>query len=215
MEMMLMIKRLKSQNKRCLCALLLTALILPVLASCETEFRWGNITRFNFSFQFSDGIDTIEQHRFIVRYEGFFRDDLDFHTFQTYVVTWQIITDLRVHEHTGEEYEIQWEDNMEILHQNNIGPISPESAARLVELLQENNVDSWDGFRASSQYAFPLDFGFGLMIDMDTGRSINAGGFKETPDGFDEVFPILVDFLRDMVDRYSAGAREDDIDNDK
>jgi hypothetical protein len=84
----------------------------------------------------------------------------------------------------------------------NIIPLSRNKYEELVLLIEEERLESWDGFgKDQSRTIIPTDAsGFHLEIQWSDGTSILANSIMEWPENFDEADQRIVDFFRLLVD---------------
>ena len=179
-----------------------TLLIAFFVASCSDRpyrpFEWGRFERFTLSFSFNTSPNTREQHVFYISW-----CDNPLGTFgEAAYFLYRSIGIVQFDDYGAEIYA-----GRDINRPDVLGRISSETGEQLRHILMENNIEKWDGFRPFVSPARDQAMRFSLRISMDTGyRSgvhINAHGYAEFPEGFDDVFPILVDFLEDLVLKYT------------
>ena len=145
----------------------------------------------------------MESHRFVIMHNegwvGF--SEKPFYSFTVTSLTLPLELILLTHEFTGVQTEVYRWGNYEIVYYNTMRNLPPEEVEQLQHLLQENNVEMWHEFRQPANWNIH-DSHFTLILDMNTGRrtsSIGASGYVKTPEGFEEVFPVLVNFLQDLA----------------
>ena len=91
-----------------------------------------------------------------------------------------------------------YEDVVSVYNQR----ISPEEVEVLRHILEDNSVEDWNGFQGLSDID-NLDFYFILLIRTDSDNHFHAHGYRETPENFNAVFPLLADIFMDMAIKYA------------
>ena len=175
-----------------------TLLVAFFVSSCSNRpnrpFEWGRFEQFTLIFTFSTSPNVREQHVFSISWcdnpLGAFGEAAYF--------LYRSIGIVQFDDYGAEIYT-----GRDINRPDVLGRISSETGEQLRHILMENDVEKWDGFRAPDSPAIELGMRFSLGIAMDTGSRISAYGYAEFPEGFDNIFPLLVEFLEDLVSRYT------------
>ena len=176
----------------------LALLMVKALTSCSRQesFEWGNITNFDFGYSFNCiDLELWVSYGFLIRWRDY---EIDPYEGGAHFLDSTIsITDLGTND---------WESVIKIRSQQ----LRPEEVEPLRRILEENNTERWLGFVGSAE-DYPLNFGYLLNVTLDTNSWFTAWGSGETPEGFAEAFPDMVNFLIDVVLRYADNP--EDLDN--
>ena len=86
-------------------------------------------------------------------------------------------------------------------------PIDTAAVDALMQIIDEYNVDAWDGFSKSNEYVMDGE-GFLLEVELTDGTSITASGDNAFPENY---YPV-VSSLQEILD--SAAGTEDEEDDD-
>gem|GEM_PF-4411215 len=178
-------------------------LIIITVSSCATPFDYSDIYHVNFNFHYSDGNT---QHRYefaIVLHEqrGGFPPQYTF--FGHYSRTPIIMSLLRheFNENLNRYVERLDDESREVVYTETVRNIPPSDVAELRQILETHNISAWNGFSVPTSRDIHDSF-FWLRAISRSGGEVSASAHVETPDGFDELFPVLVSFFDEMVQRH-------------
>jgi len=183
----------------------LIILLIMFITSCALapHFEYSDIYHINFNFRYSDG-STQHRHEFTIVWYDETSGRPAQYSFSGFYSTNPIITSLFRHEfdERRDRYIEHFDsDNRKIVYVDTIWEISPIYMEELKQILESHNISEWNGFRVSANRDIHDSF-FWLRAITRSGREVSASAFVETPEGFDEAFPVLVSFFNDMVQRY-------------
>jgi len=92
-------------------------------------------------------------------------------------------------------------ENREVVYSGQTWQFSPDHMEELRQILESHNISTWNGFSAPANRDIHDSF-FWIRAISRSGVEVSASGYVETPEGFDELFPILVDFFNNMAQKY-------------
>ena len=177
-------------------------LLIASLTSCTSHFEYSDIYHVNFHFEYSDG-STQHRYEFFIAWSDVFEQPPHY-IFSGAYITNPIITSLFRHEfdERRNRYREHFDgENIEIVYTGTIREISPSYMEELRQILESHNISGWNGFRADANWDIHDSF-FWLRAISRSGGEVSASGYVETPEGFDEAFPILVRFFNYLMQQY-------------
>lgn len=186
-----------------------------IINSCTPNFDYDNIEHINFTYGYIDG-NTHHRYEFVIIWrDELWRDEpVSQYLFTGAYITTQLIplSDEYEFDDRSDVFAGRWDwgswdwENREVIS-GQVWDISPAYMEQLRQILMSYNISAWNGFRAPENRSLHDSF-FWLRAISSSNRCISASGHDvgssgvEAPEGFDEVFPILVAFFDDMFQRY-------------